>query len=407
MRLTRRTALMGAGSMTLTGMWSRPAVAASEVKFALITPLSGPWARGGLMMRQGAEIAIEDINASGGIKAVGGAKVKLLLADAGDSPDKARNAAQRLVAENPDLVGGVGCWLSSFTLAVTEVTERAGIPWLANGFADQVTARGFKNVFQTIVTSTQMSSVIQSTSLSMAKAADRAPKKIALLAENTPAALATAKPLEAGYKASGIDIVVNEVYTPPLSDATPLVQKLRAARPDMLVLLSVAVQDNKTFMDKLREFGLGPTRLPVIILGAQSASPEFLKLVGPNNVEGVMGTFSNWPKPVHGELVERLKKRYNEEWIGQDQISTYGDMWLLKEAAERSGSVDPAKIASTLRQMDERGGIADYYSGGRIKFDDTGKLVEAGMVIIQWQDNKPVLVYPTGTDTVKVRWPKA
>ncbi|MCC6710119.1 MAG: ABC transporter substrate-binding protein, partial [Gammaproteobacteria bacterium] len=192
MKLTKRAALFGAGSMALSGTWPRRAAAASDVKFALIAPLSGPWARGGLMMRQGAEIAVDDINVAGGIKALSGAKVKLLLADAGDSPDKARSAAQRLVAENPDLVGGAGCWLSSFTLAVTEITERAGIPWLANGFADQVTARGFKNVFQTIVTSTQMSSVIQTATLSMAKAAGRSPKKIAVLAENTPAALATA-----------------------------------------------------------------------------------------------------------------------------------------------------------------------------------------------------------------------
>jgi hypothetical protein len=57
--------------------------------------------------------------------------------------------AQRLIAQEPDLIGGTGAWLSSFTLAVTEVTERAQIPWLTLSFADNITDRGFKYVFQT------------------------------------------------------------------------------------------------------------------------------------------------------------------------------------------------------------------------------------------------------------------
>src|SRR5215475_13466067 len=94
-----------------------------EVEVALIVPLSGPWARQGQLERMGAEMAIDDINKAGGIKSMGGAKMKLIVSDAGDSAEKAKNAAQRLVAQNPDVVGGIGAWLSSFTLAVTEVTE--------------------------------------------------------------------------------------------------------------------------------------------------------------------------------------------------------------------------------------------------------------------------------------------
>ena len=79
-------------------------------------------------MRKGAEMAIEDINAQGGIKALGGAKLKLVVLDSGDNIEKAKNAAQRMVAQETDLVGCTGAWFSSFTLAVTEVTERADLP---------------------------------------------------------------------------------------------------------------------------------------------------------------------------------------------------------------------------------------------------------------------------------------
>src|SRR6516164_2534719 len=64
------------------------------------------------------------------------------------NPREAKNAAQRLVAQEPDVVGGIGCWLSSFTLAVTEVTERAELPWLTLSYSDLITGRGFKYIFQ-------------------------------------------------------------------------------------------------------------------------------------------------------------------------------------------------------------------------------------------------------------------
>ena len=112
-------AATGVGGATPT--WAQTA----EVKVGLIAPMSGPWARQGDLMLKGAQLAIDDINQAGGIAAMGGAKMKLVVFDAGDTVEKAKNTAQRMVAQEPDLVGATGAWLSSFTLGVTEVTERA------------------------------------------------------------------------------------------------------------------------------------------------------------------------------------------------------------------------------------------------------------------------------------------
>ena len=118
----------------------------SEVKVGLLVPLSGIYARPGAVMRMGAEMAIEDINAQGGIKALGGAKLQLVVLDSGDTTEKAKNAAQRMVAQEADLVAATGAYLSSFTLAVTEVTERANLPVLTLSYSDMITERGFKYV---------------------------------------------------------------------------------------------------------------------------------------------------------------------------------------------------------------------------------------------------------------------
>ena len=75
-----------------------------EIEVGLIAPMSGPWARQGEVMKLAADMAIETINRQGGIKSMGGAKLKLSVFDAGDSVEKAKNAAQRMVADSPNLV---------------------------------------------------------------------------------------------------------------------------------------------------------------------------------------------------------------------------------------------------------------------------------------------------------------
>src|SRR5688572_11638350 len=99
-----KRALLGSAAAMLAAavvpQIAAPALAQpKEVKVAVIAPLSGPWARQGQLMQMGAEMAIEEINEGGGIKALGGAKMKLILADAGDSAEKAKNAAQRILAQ--------------------------------------------------------------------------------------------------------------------------------------------------------------------------------------------------------------------------------------------------------------------------------------------------------------------
>src|SRR2546422_5112644 len=126
----------------------QPAPAADDVKIALVVPLSGRWARQGQLKKMGADMAIEEINSRGGIKALGGAKIVLREGDAGDSVEKAVSAAQRLLTREK-ISAGIGSWLSSFTLGVTEVAERLQVPWLSLSYADSITERGFKYTFHT------------------------------------------------------------------------------------------------------------------------------------------------------------------------------------------------------------------------------------------------------------------
>ena len=155
-KLSRRTSIgLGLAAAGTAGLHRARAQTPAEVKIAMLVPLSGPWARQGILEQMGARLAIEDVNAAGGIKSMGGAKLKLIEYDTQDSAEKAKDAAQRMIAQEPDLAGGFGCWLSTFTLAATEVTERAELPWLTLSYSDLITGRGFKYVFQSSPTADQ------------------------------------------------------------------------------------------------------------------------------------------------------------------------------------------------------------------------------------------------------------
>lgn len=377
-----------------------------EVKVGLLVPLSGIYARPGAVMRMGAEMAVERINAQGGVKALGGAKINLVVLDSGDTTEKAKNAAQRMVAEHPDMVAASGAYLSSFTLAVTEVTERENLPMLTLSYSDLITERGFKSVFQTSATAASQAEQSLPVIMRVAEASSgMKPKTVAIITDNTGASVASVKPMrERLLKELGLNLVVDETFTPPLADATALVQKVRAARPDMLFFLPTVISDAKLVLEKMNEFGMGQGRVPVISFGIAIAEPDMLKTMDKNLLQGVMSAVGSWGSKGHEELIAELKQKYNEPWMTQNAISTYADMWVIKEALEKAGKADRVAVGNALRTLDM--GPSKYYPGGLIKFDDKGRRVDAGLTIIQWQDGVPVTVYPENLAMAKAIWSK-
>lgn len=403
----RRAVLKGLALPAAMAAVASPAraQAAKEVKVGLLVPLSGLYARPGAVMRMGAEMAIDHINAAGGVKSLGGAKLKLVVLDCGDSTEKAKNAAQRMISQETDMVAATGSYLSSFTLAVTEVTERASLPLLTLSYSDLITSRGFKYVFQTSATAAAQAEMSLPVVMKLAESAGTRPKTVAIIADNTGASVASVKPMrERLLKELGLQLVVDETWTPPLADATPLIQKVRTARPDLLFALPTAVSDAKLILEKLNEFGLGQGRLPTIGFGIVMAEPDMLNTVDAKQLDGLMLAVGSWGAKGHEKLIAELKTRYNEPWMTQNAISTYADMWVIKDALENSGKADREAVAQALRKID--GGPSKFYPGGRIKFDDVGRRVEAGLTIVQWQKGTPITVYPPDLAVAPAIWAK-
>jgi branched-chain amino acid transport system substrate-binding protein len=378
-----------------------------DVEVGLIAPMSGPWARQGQVMKMAADLAIDTINQQGGIKSLGGAKLKLAVFDAGDSVEKAKNAAQRMVAEAPQLVGATGAYLSSFTLAVTEVTERAQLPVLTFSYSDLITARGFKYVFQTSATGDQQAEGSLPALMEMAeKASGKRPKTVGIVMDNTAASVAFVKPIKATQLAKlGLELVVDETFTPPLANATPLIQRVRSKRPDLLLLLPTAISDAKLLLEKMNEFGLGRGKLPTVSNGAAILDPDLRSNMNVQQLEGVMSVVANWTTSAQKDMVEEFKRKTGEPWPTQHFVTTYGDMWTFKAALEAAGKADRAAVANALRSMNLTSGPAKYFPGGRLKFDERGRREGASLLIVQWQSGVPITVYPAREALASPIWP--
>ena len=405
-RFGRRTALSLAAASGIVR--SARAETPPEVVFAMISPLSGPWAREGELQRGGADMAIDDINAAGGIKALGGARVRLLQFDAGDSAEKAKDAAQRMVAQNPEVVGGFGAWLSTFTLAVTEVTERAGIPWFTQSYSDLITGRGFHHIFQSSPTAVEQAEKALPTIMDLAvKATGKRPAKVGIIADNTASTVSFLKPIRGHVLADlGLKAVVDEVFTPPLTDATTLVQRVRSARPDFLLALSSNVPDDKMILDNMAQYGLGGGKLPMIGNGGHWATPELVANAGKDVVQGMMIITAAGSGRGLEDIEQRYQARTKEPWMLQEPMMAYGHIRLLALAVERAGVVDRQKVAEQIRGFDLRDGPALLFPGGHVKYDDAGRRVDAQLMIVQWQDGRIVTTYPPAMAVTPPIWPK-
>ena len=383
-----------------------PALAQDQesIKIGLIAPTSGIYARFGQIMQMGAEMAIEDINAAGGVAALGGAPLELVVIDSGDTTEKAKASAQRMVADHPEIVAATGAYLSSFTLAVTEVTERAQLPVLTLSYSDQITDRGFKYVFQTSASAGAQAGIAIPAILDLAEETTGVrPTTVGIITDNTAASLSSVNAMKEGglLEANNLELVVDEVFTPPLSDASSLIQQLRSRRPDLLFFLPTVISDSKLILEKMNEFNVN---IPTVSFGTAIAEPDVLNTVSPELLQGVISVVGNYAFKGHEELIERMKTEHNEPWMSQNAISTYGDMFLFNAALENACSRDRAAVAEALRNLDA--GPSQHFPGGTLSFDDKGRREGASLTIIQWQDGVPVTIFPEDLAVAAPQWPK-
>ncbi len=382
----RRKFLAQAGAASLAA--ALPAMAWAKdkaINVGVILPLSGANAQFGINSRQGIELVADEINAAGGIKSLGGAKIKLIIADSTSTPTTAATVAQRLITQN-ECVAILGAYASSLTLAVSEVTERRGIPLLTMSFSDQITERGFKNIFQVVAKGSLIGKCQFDYAIATASAGKKI-QKIAIMYEDTAYGTAQAGGLRAAAKAANVDIVLDEAYPLGISDVTPLINKLRASDAQIVFPVSY-LNDSLLIIRSMRQQKID---MPIVGGAAGYVIPDFAKALG-EYAEGILSIApANYD--IAPEFTERYRKRYGSFMV-HEALEHAVCMDVLAQSLEKAKSTDAAALRATLGSTHFTEGWAKAISGGSVKFDQTGLNTLSEPVLVQWRNKELVTVYP-------------
>jgi branched-chain amino acid transport system substrate-binding protein len=385
--LNRRTLLSGTAALLAAPfVLSSARAEAPAVNVGVIMPLSGANAQFGINARNGIELAADEINMAGGIAELGGAKINLIVADATSTPTTAGNVAQRLITQQ-DMTALLGAFASSLTIAISEVTERRDIPLLTMSFADQITGRGYKNIFQVVAKASVIGKAQFDYTAAIAQAAGTKVEKIAIMYEDTAYGTAQANGLRAGAKAANVEIVMDDAYPLGITDTTPLVNKLRGSGAQAVFPISY-LNDSLLIIRTMRQQKL---TIPAIGGAAGYVIPDFEKALG-EFAENVLSiNTSNYD--LAPDLTDRFRKRFGYFMV-HEALEHAVTLEVLVQAIKKAKSAKAEDVAAALRGARFTGGWINGMTGGAVQFDQTGLNVLSVPLMVQWRGKDIVTVWP-------------
>jgi branched-chain amino acid transport system substrate-binding protein len=383
----RRAASGGAAALVLSPFVIRPGFAqGATINIGVIQPLSGANAQFGINCRNGIELVADEINAAGGIKALGGTKINLVVSDSTSNPTIAPAVAQRLIAQN-DLSAVLGAFVSSLTLAISEITARADIPFLTMAFADEITGRGLDNVFQVTPKASVLGRAQVNYTLAIAAAAGRKIEKIAIKYEDTAYGVAQSRGVRRAAKDANIDVVMDQPYPLGINDAAPLIDKLRASGAQAAFLLSY-LNDSLFIVRSMRQQHIS---IPVIGGAAGYIIPDFEKGLG-EFAEDVL-SISPTNYDLAPALTDRFRKRFGFFMV-HEAIESAVTLDVLVHAIGRAKSAKPKAITEALHGPRFEGGWTKAMPGGAVQFDQNGLNTLVVPIMVQWRKKDLVTVWP-------------
>jgi branched-chain amino acid transport system substrate-binding protein len=385
------TALIVAPFVVRAGFAQRPAV-----NIGVIQPLSGANAQSGINCRNGIELVADAINAAGGIKAVGGAKINLIVADATSNPTTASTVAQRLITQN-ELTAVLGAYVSSLTLPISEVTARADIPFLTMSTADEITGRGLESVFQVVAKGSVTGKAQIDYTLAIANAAGSKIEKIAIMYENSAYGVAQSRGLRRAAKDANIEVAMDEPYPLGITDATPLIDKLRASGAEAAFPLSY-LNDSLFIIRTMRRQRI---TIPVIGGGAGCLIPDFEKGLSEFAEDVLSISATNYD--LAPALTDTFRKRFGSFMV-HEAIESAVTLDALVQAIERAKSAKPKAVIEALHGARFEDGWAKAMPGGAVQFDQTGSNTLSVPIMVQWRNKELVTVWPKAVATASPVW---
>jgi len=337
------------------------------IVIATTGPMTGQYAAFGEQMRLGAEQAIKDINAVGGVL---GMKLKLEIGDDQCDPKQAVAVANQMVNKGVKFMAGHFC--SGSSIPASLVYQAENILMISPGSTNpKLTERGMSNVFRVCGRDDQQGQVAGDFIADKFKG-----KRIAVVHDKQAYSQGLAEETMKQMKKRGIPIALTGTVTPKEKDYSSIVTRLKAGRIDVLFYGGYHAEAG-LILRQMRAQGMS-TRL---VSGDALVTQEFWNITGKLG-EGTLMTFSPDPRknPKVAPLVAKFKAQgYSAEGY---TLYTYGAIQVFAQAAKRAGGTDAAKLRAELYK-----GKFDTVLG-KIGFDSKGDVTAPGYVFYEWSNGK-------------------
>jgi branched-chain amino acid transport system substrate-binding protein len=398
-RLTRRTILRT--GVAAAGLVAAPAVLraqAPSLKLGILQPVTGALAQDGDLGRTGAQLAVDEINASGGLKALGGAKIEVVFGDARSNPEAGTQEVERMQAEGVSAV--VGGFASPICLAASQAASRYDLPYVVDvGVSDQIVSRGLKNTFRFAPGFGTVATVALDNLATLNAQAGKPAKTVVLVHEDGLFGAGLAKLMQAELPKRGFEILETIPHPTPSRDMSNVALRIRSLNPD-LVIPSSYYGEFVLLARTMQQQRIRPKGVYAVLNGAAS-NTRFVREFA-QAAEGVMDC-NHWFDP-RSERALALKKQV--EGMGKvfayNVPLNYSCVKLVADAAERAGSTDRAKIIAALAAT--KGFTGHIMPYGETAFLD-GQNQGAAPVNTQVQGGEIKVIFPERFSDAKPVFP--
>ena len=399
MKISRRAGLKalatGAAAVAMPGI-----IRAEEQEIVIGAPnsLTGGLGENGQRATAGMQIAIDQVNREGGIKALGGAKLKLVIADtSSENPTQAASVTRRMIDQEKAVVL-LGATTSAMTLAAQVEAEKSEIPIVTGSYADGIVTRGYKYTFKITPQGGAVWNWSMSSGYDMWRVSKGSPPKTSLIfMSNDAVGLVVQKQLPEHAKTLNLEVPFSQSFQMGLSDPSVAVAPVLRYKPDM-IFLGGFVNDIILIIKALRGvgvtapiFGAGPAGSDSVGQGLGAAADRFFAPMA-----------WNWDLAMPGnkEFVEAYHKAYPNapyppanEQLGQGYVCGL----IVRQALEKAATRDSKKIRDVLA-------TAEFtnlpYPNPTVKFGPDGLNVNNKEVLAEWIKGELRTVWPRDVQTV-------
>lgn len=371
------------------------------VRIGALYPLSGPLAPYGSEELRGVKVAVEMLNARGGLRG------RTIAIDVADAPDVRTGWRETYRLARAGVPAVIGTYSSTIALAGSEAAHRNKIVWWETGaVADLVTARRYPEVFRlgpSGATLAAQSAAFATEVLAPRFGIARTALRVAVVYEDDPYGSSVGDGIRREATVRGFRLVGDFPYDPATEDFAGIVRSLARLRPDVVVIASY-LHDGARFRERLVD-----AKLPIkAVIGKCAAfyTPEMAKLLGAR-IDGVFvadkpmdvapTALTAAGRALEQEFRSRFVRRYDREPEAAAYMGFSGAWALIAETLPKARSLAPADIAAAARTLDLPDGSLPNGSGLRFAPAGdpmAGQNLRAFGVVWQWQGGRPILVWP-------------